>query len=174
MSSVGLLNTTVSTRLVTPLQCQGTLNTSLSQSMGIVPHVCPKKRRITCTGDANTAPGGKETFPPGAGYFRRIDPLFFCAQGPFSMAEPLFESLIAIVSQPGQVSPASQTPDIGQRHSVEGVVLAGGIDRHIAEEHQIPLFQRTRKRIVADHIAGRASGAGQPKNVALSGSVLAL
>lgn len=65
----------------------------------------------------------RSSFRPTPGIFAVWGLYFLCAVS-FSMAEPLFEGLIAIVGQLGQVSPASQAPDVGQGHSVKGIVLA--------------------------------------------------
>ena len=61
----------------------------------------------------------------------------------------------------------AQDPERGQRHAVEGVVLAGGIDGHIAEQQQVALPQRGGKAVIPDDVPGQAGRAAQTEQNAL-------
>ena len=64
-----------------------------------------------------------------------------CVQGALSPApQTAAEILVAKVGQPGQTAVGPQKPDIRQGHPVEGVVLAGGIDGHVAEDEPLSLI----------------------------------
>ena len=52
-------------------------------------------------------------------------------------------------------------PYRSQTKRVEGVVLAGGVDGHIAENEPLPLGERGGKAVVAHHIPGKAGGAAK-------------
>ena len=58
-------------------------------------------------------------------------------------------------------------PDIRQGHPVEGVILAGGIDGHVAEDEPVTLGEGGGKAVIAHHVPGKAGGAAQPEGAGL-------
>ena len=57
--------------------------------------------------------------------------------------------------------------DAGQRHTVEGVVLAGRINRHITEYQQISHFGYGVKAVITDDVPGQAGRPGQAHGTGL-------
>lgn len=86
-----------------------------------------------------------------------------CVQGTVSPApQTATEILVAKVGQPGQAAILPQEPDIRQRHAVEGVIFAGGVDGHISKHQPLARGQRGVEAVIAHHIPCQAGGAAQP------------
>ena len=77
-------------------------------------------------------------------------------------AQAHFEVLITEVHQLPAITVCAQQPDRRQGHPIEGVVLAGGVDGHIAEDELIVLGKGGVKAVIPDDIPRKAGGAAQP------------
>ena len=82
-------------------------------------------------------------------------------------AQTHFEVLITEMHQLPAAAVCAQQPDGRQGHPVEGVVLAGGVDGHIAKDELIPLGKRNVKAVIPDDIPRKAGGAAQPDGARL-------
>ena len=82
-------------------------------------------------------------------------------------SETVFEIRISEIRQSFQLSGFRPNPDIRQRHSVKGVILAGRINRHIAEHQALPFGERRIKAVIADDIARKAGRAAEPIDIRL-------
>ena len=63
------------------------------------------------------------------------------------------------------IAVCAQQPDRRQGHAVEGVVLAGGVDGHIAEDELITLSKGGVKAVIPDDVPRKAGGAAQADSV---------
>ena len=76
----------------------------------------------------------------------------------FSAANPSFEIRVAEIRQLREFPVPVHGMDIRERHPVERIVLAGGIDRHIPEHQAVTRLQFRRKAVIPDHVARQAGG----------------
>ena len=93
--------------------------------------------------------------------------MFVYPGGSAGRAQTVFEIVVAEAGQRLGGAVFMQHPDIRQGHSVEGVVLAGGIDGHVAEDEPAALGEGGGKAVIAHHVPGKAGGAAQPEGAGL-------
>ena len=71
--------------------------------------------------------------------------MFVYPGGSAGRAQTVFEIVVAEAGQRLGGAVFMQYPEIRQGHPVEGVVLAGGIDGHVAEDEPVALGKRASK-----------------------------
>ena len=84
--------------------------------------------------------------------------MFVYPGGSAGRAQTVFEIVVAEAGQRLGGAVFMQHPDIRQGHPVEGVVLAGGIDGHVAEDEPVALGEGGDKAVIAHHVPGKAGG----------------
>ena len=86
---------------------------------------------------------------------------------PPRLPQTVLEIPVAKVRQTPERPVRAQLPDVRQGHPIEGVVLAGGIDGHIAKDEPLPLGEGGGKAVIADHIPRKAGGPAQTDGAGL-------